>query len=98
MKFLDIVKEPTVIHCDNQALIQLVGNNAINTKSKHIIIKLQYLRELQEKGDIVFKYISTEDQIADVLTKSLNKHKIESFRKQLNVKPYHRKGSVEEVE
>ena len=97
MKFLDFVKEPTVIHCDNQALIQLVGSNIINTKSKHNIIKLHYLRELQSKGEIVFKYISTEDQIADVLTKSLNKSKIESFRKQLNVTSYHRKGSVDSI-
>ncbi len=40
-------------------------------KAKHIDVKYHYVRKLVKDGVIVFKYVSTKDQVADGLTKPL---------------------------
>ena len=59
----------TVIYEDNQSCIALTKNTMTTGRSKHIDIKYHFCRERQESGDIDVQYCSTEDMLADVLTK-----------------------------
>ena len=43
-----------------------------------------------EKGVVKFQYLATNEQVADVLTKSLSKVKLEYFREKLGVVPCRR--------
>ena len=54
-------------------------------KSKHIKIKYNYIRDMVQRGATKLQYVSTDEQIADVLTKPLTKVKFEYFREKLGV-------------
>jgi hypothetical protein len=45
-------------------------------KSKHIEIKHYILWDRFHRGDVVLQYVSTDEQIVDILVKPLSKMKI----------------------
>lgn len=67
-----ISDEPTKIYCDNQSALRLIRNPEFHQRSKHIDIKHHYVRERQAEGTVEVSYISSEDQLADYLTKPLS--------------------------
>lgn len=74
-----------IIHCDNQGAIALAKNPQAHTRSKHINTHWHYQRERIEDGSVEFKYVPTEEQVADGLTKALPKDKFLAFRKALGL-------------
>ena len=52
------------------------------------------MRDMVQKGDIKIQYVSTDEQVANVLTKPLSRIKFEYFRDKLGVvqKDLPRKG------
>ncbi|KZV56298.1 hypothetical protein F511_00295 [Dorcoceras hygrometricum] len=60
-----------VIYCDNQSAIHLMRNPRFHERSKHIDIRLHFIREVIESGRIKVDKIGTEDNPADALTKSI---------------------------
>lgn len=71
---------PAIMHCDNQAAITIANTNSVK-RLKHIDIKYHYIRELIENKKICIQYVTTRDQIADMLTKSLNGNTLLKFVK-----------------
>ena len=69
-----------IIHCDNQGAIALGKNPQAHARSKHIGIQWHYQREKIEDGTVELRYIPTDQQIADGLTKPLSKDKFLAFR------------------
>lgn len=69
--------EPTLIQVDNQGAIKLAKNLESNKRTKHIGVKYHFTRMAKEKNEIKLEYIPTDQQKADIFTKSLlkNKHK-----------------------
>ena len=86
--------EATVILCDNQSCIKMTENHVFHDKSKHIEIRYHYIRDMVQKGAINLQYVGTNEQVADVLTKSLSLVKFEYFWDKLGVvwKDLPRKG------
>lgn len=62
---------PTPIMCDNEAANILSGDPAFHSRSKHIDIRYHYIREKCEDESIIMRYIRSEDNVADILTKAL---------------------------
>jgi hypothetical protein len=59
---------------DNQATIQHVKNATFNsTRAKHIDTRYKFVNECINKKLLEVKYVSTQDQTADILTKALSK-------------------------
>ena len=83
-KFLFSKVIPLVL-CDNQAAICFSERNAINNRTKHIDVRYNYVKNLVEENCIVLKYVSTQLNVADMLTKPLLKDKLYSFVKQVFV-------------
>jgi hypothetical protein len=81
----DLELEPTLIHCDNQSCVKLTENPIFHDRSKHIEIKYHYIRDMVQRGAVELQYISTDEQIADILTKPLSSVKYEYFRDKLGV-------------
>jgi hypothetical protein len=54
-------------------------------RSKHIEISYHFIRDYVLRGDVKLQYISTDEQIADILTKALLKGKFVFFRDKLGV-------------
>ena len=66
-------KGPTTVWEDNQQKIIWCLNPAHHGRNKHLDVKLHYVREQVKKGALNVKYISTEDQLADLMTKPLGR-------------------------
>ena len=80
----------TTLFEDNQPLIDLTRNRAFHKRSKHIAVRLNYLRAAGDptEGFLEFKKIDTKDTPADALTKALARSVFDRHRaKILNLKP-----------
>ena len=77
-----------IIYCDNQGAIALAKNLESNTQNKYIDIQWHYQNEKIEDGSIEFKFIPSEKQIANGLTKVLTKEKFPTFRRALGLEEY----------
>jgi hypothetical protein len=75
----DLEMEATTILCDNQSCIKMTENLVFHDRSKHIEIRYHYIRDMVQRGAIKLQYISTDEQIANVLTKPLSRVKFEYF-------------------
>ena len=76
---------PTTLYCDNQIAIALMNNPTFHQRTKHIDVRLFYIRELQENKTINIIYTSTEQQLADLLTKPLAVPRFEKLRDDLGI-------------
>ena len=63
--------QATNIFEDNQGAVSLSKGSKITPRTKHIDIKFQHVRSLVAKGVIDVKYVETDLQRTDILTKSL---------------------------
>jgi hypothetical protein len=69
-------KEPTTIYEDNEACIFLSqGEAKYSNKSKHIQWRYYYAIQAIKEGTATPKYINTDEQIADILTKFIDSPK-----------------------
>jgi len=81
----DTKLDPTTIYCDNRSCIKLSENPIFHDRSKHIEMKYHFIRDIVQKGAVNLRYVSTNEQVADILTKGLSKGKFEYFREKLGV-------------
>ena len=70
---------PTVVYSDSQSAIHM-ANNPTSGRAKHMDIKYHFVKEARERGVLTFKYVSTNEQAADILTKALARPKFVTFR------------------
>lgn len=76
---------PTPLVADNQGGIFLAVNPAHDRRLKHVDIRYHFIREYVESKRVNIVYVSTNDMIADILTKPLGPTKFEHFRKALGL-------------
>ena len=81
----DTELDTTVILCDNQSFIEMTKNPLFHDKSKHIEIQYFYIRDMVQKEAIKLQYVSFNEKVVDVLTKSLSRVKFEYFHDKLGV-------------
>jgi hypothetical protein len=81
----DAELSPTVIYCDNQSCIKLTENPVFHDRTKHIEIKYHFIRDWVQKGAVKLEYVSTDEQVANILTKSLPRGKHVYFRDKMGV-------------
>ncbi|GMF29762.1 unnamed protein product [Phytophthora fragariaefolia] len=79
-------KRLIVCWCDNKGAISIIKDTANHASTKHINIKGLYAREVHEEGRIVVTYCSTNDMVADALTKALPQTQFEKLRSLMGVK------------
>jgi phage antirepressor YoqD-like protein len=68
---------PTMFLLNNQIAIRLGSNLEFHCHTKHIDIQYHIIHQSQECQSIHFQYVSTHDQIVDVLTKALHVDKFQ---------------------
>jgi transposase InsO family protein len=64
-------RKPTIVYEDNQGAISLARGSQIGRRTKHIDVRYHFVREQFEAGAIELEHCSTQDMIADILTKPL---------------------------
>ncbi|GJU86708.1 copia protein [Tanacetum coccineum] len=68
------------IMCDNKGAIDLSKNPVQHSRTKHIEIRHHFLRDNIQKGNISIEKVSSEDNIADILTKPLKREPFNYLR------------------
>ena len=71
--------------CDNTSVINLSKNLVHHSRTKHIDIRHHFLRDNVLKGDITLEFISTDKQVADILTKPLKEDTFVNLRRKLGI-------------
>jgi hypothetical protein len=86
----------TILHSDNQSSIALACNPIHHACTKHIDIQHHFIQEHIESSKVDLRYVSTHNQVADILTKPLLKDRHYSLLRLLGLqKTGHWSGSVE---
>lgn len=57
-------QDPIVTMCNNQGAIQNVRNPIFHKQTKHLCVKVFFSRELYERNQVEFRYISSTDQVS----------------------------------
>nr|GEW65542.1 putative retrotransposon protein [Tanacetum cinerariifolium] len=71
---LDVVptiKEPINMYCDNTRAITIAKDHGVTKGARHFRVKVHYLRETIEMGDVRIEKVDTYDNLADPFTKAL---------------------------
>ena len=75
----------TIMLEDNQGCIALAHNPVHHSRSKHIDLRAHFIREKVAQGVVDLKYIPTDKQLADILTKPLGPIKFVELRAGLQI-------------
>lgn len=73
------------LQVDNQSAIKSMENQMTSTRSKHINVRYHYIRDVIARGDVSVSCCPTQQQLADILTKPLQRVIFERLRGQLRV-------------
>lgn len=82
----NLIKDPLlkpILYVDNQAAINFVKSPIENSRSKHIDVKLLFIRELVLKDVFQVLYVRSKENLADVFTKPMTRLELNSFKKKL---------------
>lgn len=78
-KFLKGPKLNSLLYVDNQATIEFVKSPIENHRTKHIDVKLFFIRELFYDNAFCLRYVKSKDNFADAFTKPLTKNDLNRF-------------------
>ena len=86
MEVMGVKMEALKIMVDNQSAIMLIKTSAHHNRIKHIDTRYHFIRDCVEDGRVVIKHVKSEDQLADILTKSLGRVKFVELSARIGVK------------
>lgn len=66
-----LMNVPSVVYCDNQSTVALVKNGVSSERTKHIEVRYHFVTQHVNDGNIEMKWIPTNEQEADIFTKTL---------------------------
>ena len=66
------VKKPMIVEVDNKGAVDLANGWSVGGGTKHIDVRMAFLRELKEQGTILVKWIPTHLNEADIFTKNVD--------------------------
>ena len=64
-------QQPTLVYEDNQAAVKLTAMPEQSKRAKHYQMKVHFLKDMVKNGVYRYIWISTQDQVADGMTKCL---------------------------
>jgi transposase InsO family protein len=80
------VQGPSVLRMDNQSAIAVAKNPEHYGRMKHLDLRLFWLRDAVDAKKIEPVFISTDEMAADILTKALDRLKVQKCRELLGLK------------
>lgn len=83
---LDIIKNiEALLYVDNLPAVHLIQSDKPPQTMKHLSIKYHSVRDKVKNGDYRVEHCSTDEMLADIFTKSLDKKKFTNLRSKLKV-------------
>src|SRR5436853_53335 len=71
------IADPADVYCDNNGAIAQAKEPGSHQRSKHILRRFHFIREIIDRGDVKICRVPTDDNIADPLTKPFAQRKHE---------------------
>ena len=82
---LGLAQKTLTVHYDNQSAIYLIMNTMFHERTKHINVKLHFLRYVVSKCEVVAEKIHTDDNPVDMLMKALTTIKFKHCVSLINI-------------
>jgi hypothetical protein len=80
------VPEKIIVYCDNTSAIEVASVTHVNHKKlKHLLMHKFYVKEKVKAGEVEIRYVRTDENVADIFTKSLDRSTFEKHRNSLLV-------------
>ncbi|XP_060190337.1 uncharacterized mitochondrial protein AtMg00810-like [Lycium barbarum] len=79
------LRQPVGVFCDNVSSTYMCRNSVFHDRSKHIDVHFHYVRDKVSQGDLVVKYVPTQLQVVDIITKGLSSSHFCFLRDNLSV-------------
>jgi hypothetical protein len=79
------LSQPPILWCDNVSALAIASNPVFHARTKHIEVDFHFIRERVLRKDLVVKFVSTIDQLADIFTKSLPTQRFLDLQRNLTV-------------
>ena len=77
------VKLPITVYVDKVGAIWLSNNRTTSDRTKHTDIKTSFVKEYQEDGKIIIKFVKSEGNEADIFTKNTTNVIFQKHQKKL---------------
>ncbi|GJS95441.1 pentatricopeptide repeat-containing protein [Tanacetum coccineum] len=68
-----------LLYCDNKIAIALCCKNVQHSRSKHIDVRYDFIKEQVENGVVELYFVKTEYQLADIFTKALPRERFNFY-------------------
>ena len=78
-------QKPMMVYCDNKAAIDIAHNPVQHGRTKHIEIDRHFIKEKLDQGIICMAYVSSSNQLADILTKGLSENVFSSLCSKMGI-------------
>lgn len=82
---LGVKQETITMFSDSQSAIYLTKNQMFHGRTKHIDIRVHFIRKVIARGDVKMEKVRIKDNLADMLTKSLPTAKFDHCQSILRV-------------
>ena len=77
------VELPITVNVDNVGAMWLSNNRTTSDRTKHIDIRTSFVKEYQEDGKIIIKFVKSEDNEAHIFTKNTTNVIFKNHQKKL---------------
>jgi hypothetical protein len=79
------IDAPTIVYQDNQSTILMAIQGGNFKRTKHMICKENFIKDRLKNGEVILKYLVTNNMPADMLTKPISKAKLNQHMKTLSL-------------
>lgn len=83
--FKILTQNPIPVFVDSQSCIKMVTNEKFSNRTKHIAVRYQFAKDHVNKRNVELRYVPTDENIADLLTKPLAGTKTKMLRELANL-------------
>lgn len=70
---------PCLLYCDNISATYMAANPVFHARTRHIEVRYHFVRDLVTSGHLQIKFVPSQHQLADVITKGLPAETSEIF-------------------
>lgn len=79
------INERTSLRMDNQGAISMVNSYENSKRGKHIEMKEHFIKDIARKKIIEVQYVSSKENLADIMTKALARDRFIELRKHISI-------------